>query len=54
MLLQRCRFNLFYDERLKPQMPSNSRFPAISSYVTLWLMSNMRFNSKDTWVPVPQ
>lgn len=54
LLLQRCRFNLCYDERLKPQILFTSGYPAISSYVILWIMSDTRVNSKDTFVPVPQ
>lgn len=54
ILLWRCRFNLFYDERLNPQIPFNSGSLAIRSCAILWLISNMRVNSKGTLVPVPQ
>lgn len=53
ILLWRCRFNLFYDGRLNPQIPFNSGSLAISSYATLWLISKMRVNSKGKLVPVP-
>lgn len=54
MLILLQRFNLFDDERLNPQIPFNSGSLAISSYAILWLISNMRVNSKGTLVPVPQ